>query len=155
MLLRSALFALLTASVLPAAAAPGASLLPVEDSPKRMPVERAPTDSITRPAMMETGESNGALAATPKRRMQCLSTRMIDRAQVIDDSTIRMKLGSKRYLDIKLRGTCYGLRFDESFYYQPGPTGELCERVDTIVTRSGHRCMIDAIVPVDPEKLKK
>jgi Family of unknown function (DUF6491) len=136
--------------------ASGASEPPVS----RLPVLRAPTDA---PPGQSPGDASGEAAsslvpspaAQPKRKAAtCVNTRMIQQAIVIDDRTIRMLMGRRRALDLKLRGTCFGLRFDESFYYQPGPTGQLCERFDTIVTRSGHRCLIDAIVPVElrPER---
>ena len=163
--------ALLVASLTLAAAAAQAApliaqLLPparADQPPPRLPVLRAPTDapagqvpdepsSTPSTSLVPQAAPAGRAARKPAT---CLNTRLIRQAIVIDDTTIRMVINSKRAMDLKLRGTCFGLRFDESFYYQPGPTGQLCERFDTIVTRSGHRCMIDAIVPVETGKERK
>jgi hypothetical protein len=84
----------------------------------------------------------------------CISTMDIRSADVLDDRTIRLTLRKRKQVDMKLRGTCFGLAFDESFYYQPGPSAQLCERLDTIVARSGSRCLIDAFVPVVPSPKK-
>jgi hypothetical protein len=91
---------------------------------------------------------------TKATKTSCIHTQDIRSADVRDDRTIRLTLAGKRQMDMKLRGACSGLTFDESFYYQPGPTMQLCERFDSIVARSGSRCQIDAFLPVGPTAKK-
>jgi hypothetical protein len=97
---------------------------------------------------------NPQSGSTKKPSRACISTMDIRSADVLDDSTIRLTLRKRKQVDMKLRGTCFGLAFDESFYYQPGPGAQLCERMDTIVARSGSRCLIDSFVAVAPAAKK-
>jgi hypothetical protein len=140
----------------------------------RVPVVRAPTGGrpvitslpqedrvgsqadlffMPEPELMPLAPANGGGSKKPARI--CISSMDIRSAEVLNDSTIRLSLRKRKQVDMKLRGTCFGLAFDESFYYQPGPTGQLCERMDTIVARSGSRCLIDSFVAVAPTAAKK
>jgi hypothetical protein len=131
--------------------------------PGRSPVLRAPTQGKTvstvmpsqpRPAantelFFAAPEEAAAPKSLSKSKRNCIATSSIRAADVRDDSTIRLTLGKNKQVDMKLFGVCPGLAFDESFYYQPGPAMELCARLDTIVARSGSRCLIEAFVPVE------
>ncbi len=122
-----------------------------DDMSPRMPVMRAPTSgkAVTTLLPLET-----PMNVPSKSKSNCVKTSSIHAADVRDDSTIRLTLAKNKQVDMKLYGICPGLAFDESFYYQPGPTMELCARLDTIVARSGSRCLIDAFVPVEPKGKK-
>jgi hypothetical protein len=135
----------------------------------RLPVVRAPTQgkavTTTLPMQPRAGseaelyfaplpESSPAKTRKKTGKSQCISTNSIRSTDVRDDRTIRLTLGMNKQVDMKLYNRCPGLAFDESFYYQPGPTMELCARQDTIMARSGSRCLIDAFVPVVPTPKK-
>jgi hypothetical protein len=134
----------------------------------RIPVVRAPTSgravSTILPLEMRAGgrsdlyfaplEEPAKVQSTSKPKNSCIKSSSISAADVRDDSTIRLTVAKNKQVDMKLYGICPGLAFDESFYYQPGPTMELCARIDTIVARSGSRCLIDAFVPVEPKHKK-
>jgi hypothetical protein len=138
------------------------------NTPARRPVVRAPTQGKAMTTMMPSQpnramdselffaptEEQAMSKPLPKRKRHCIATSSIRSADVRDDSTIRLTLGKNKQVDMKLYGICPGLSFDESFYYQPGPTMELCARFDTIVARSGSRCLIDAFVPVEQQPKK-
>jgi hypothetical protein len=162
MMVRSIVYAMIVALLLGRTA-----LAEDENTPSRSPVVRAPNHgkavSTTMPlqprSAMKSELFNTPAAEAPaekfshKRMSNCIPTNSIRTADVRDDSTIRLTLGKNRQVDMKLYGVCPGLSFDGSFYYQPGPTMELCARLDTIVARSGSRCLIDAFVPVlSPKK---
>jgi hypothetical protein len=135
-----------------------------DDMSPRMPVMRAPTSgkavSSILPLEMSSDSPSDlyftppAEAAPAKAKNSCVKTSTIRSADVRDDSTIRLTLAKNKQVDMRLYGICPGLAFDESFYYQPGPAMELCARLDTIVARSGSRCLIDAFVPVEPKGKK-
>jgi hypothetical protein len=136
-----------------------------EEAFSRLPVVRAPTQGKAVTTMIPSPPYVGQevdLFNAPKqdtspgkmRKSQCISTNSIRTAQVRDDSTIRLTMGKNSQVDMKLQHRCPGLAFDESFYYQPGPTMQLCARLDTITARSGSRCLIDAFVPVGPAPKK-
>ncbi len=154
---------------------PAQAQLQADKSPPiaRVPVVRAPTTGrpvitslpqedrvgsqadlffMPEPDLMPLAPDSGANSKTTARA--CVSTMDIRSAKVLDDRTIRLTLRKRKQVDMKLRGTCFGLAFDESFYYQPGPTSQLCERMDTIVARSGSRCLIDSFVAVAPTPKK-
>jgi hypothetical protein len=125
----------------------------------RLPVMRAPTPGNLATPVPFADDRVGAqtdLFDAPEpptsRKPSCILARDIRAAKVLDDSNIRLTLRRKTQVDMKLRGTCFGLAFDEMFYYQPGPTGQLCARADVIVARSGSRCLIEAFVPVAAAK---
>lgn len=135
-----------------------------DDMSPRMPVMRAPTSgkAVNSILPLETRSdapndlyfTPPADAAPAKSKSNCVKTSGIRSADVRDDSTIRLTLAKNKQVDMKLYGICPGLAFDESFYYQPGPTMLLCARFDTIVARSGSRCLIDAFVPVESRSKK-
>jgi hypothetical protein len=139
-----------------------------KNSAVRSPVLRAPTQGKTVSTILPLETHDAAVSellyapapeapavkSSSKRKSNCITTSSIRAADVRDDSTIRLTLGKHKQVDMKLYGICPGLAFDESFYYQPGPTMELCARLDTIVARSGSRCLIDAFVPVEPGSKK-
>ncbi len=89
-----------------------------------------------------------------KSKKRCIPADFIREAIVKDDKTIDLILTGKKYYAIKLKDKCHGLGFDKSFYYYLTPTRELCARFDTIVTRSGSRCIIDKIEKRDPPDKK-
>jgi hypothetical protein len=80
-----------------------------------------------------------------KAKKRCIPADFIREANVRDDKTIDLTLSGKKYYAIKFKDKCNGLAFDSSFYYFLTPSRQLCARFDTIVTRSGSRCIIDKI----------
>ncbi len=128
----------------------------------RAPVMRAPTSGKTVNSILphkSRAETQSDLYFLPSEdvtpaKTSCIRTSSIRKADVRDDSTIRLTVAKNKQIDMKLYGICPGLAFDESFYYQPGPTMELCARFDTIMARSGSRCLIDAFVPVESKSKK-
>jgi Family of unknown function (DUF6491) len=120
---------------------------PVASPLLRTPVHRLPALGITEPASSATSEAelprdNSANASSTDR---CLSIDLIKKTAVIDDQTIHVELKGKRFFAIRFRDVCVGLKFDQSFYYHLAPNRQLCARVDTIITRSGSRCLINKI----------
>lgn len=90
-----------------------------------------------------------------KSKKRCIPADFIREAIVKDDKTIDLVLSGKKYYAIKLKDKCHGLGFDKTFYYYLTPARQLCARFDTIVTRSGSRCIIDKINKRDPPDPKK
>jgi Family of unknown function (DUF6491) len=80
-----------------------------------------------------------------KAKKRCIPADFIRQATVIDDKTIDLDLGKGKNYAIKFKNKCHGLGFDKTFYYYLTPSRQLCARFDTIVTRSGSRCVIDKI----------
>jgi hypothetical protein len=125
--------------------------LAVAQTPARSPVQKAPVAPL------------GAEATTPNPkaddpgRARCINVDRIRSTKVRDDETIAVRMAGGERLLIKLRQRCYGLSFDESFYYNVTPARQLCARLDMITARSGSRCLIDSIVPdpSPPEKGKR
>jgi Family of unknown function (DUF6491) len=119
---------------------------------KNPPVVRAPTEPLsalpTDPLPGVEPEAKAFVAPS------CINVRNIRQARVKDDRTVILALTRKRTLAMNLRGACHGLAFDESFYYQPSPSGEICARLDFITARSGSRCMIEAFQVVPKEALQ-
>jgi hypothetical protein len=89
-----------------------------------------------------------------KAKKRCIPADFIREATVRDDKTIELTLSGKKYYAIKFKDKCNGLAFDSSFYYYLTPTRQLCARFDTIVTRSGSRCIIDKISKRDAPESK-
>jgi hypothetical protein len=87
-----------------------------------------------------------------KAKKRCIPADFIREAVVRDDQTIDLTLSGKKYYAIKFKDKCRGLAFDSSFYYYLTPSRQLCARFDTIVTRSGSRCIIDKISKRDAPK---
>jgi Family of unknown function (DUF6491) len=113
----------------------------------RSPVRRLPALGITEPERSATDDinpprDNSANASSTDR---CLSVDLIKKTTVVDDQTIHVELQGKRFFAIRFRDVCAGLKFDQSFYYHLAPNRQLCARLDTIITRSGSRCLINKI----------
>jgi Family of unknown function (DUF6491) len=89
-----------------------------------------------------------------KSKKRCIPADFIRQATVKDDKTIDLDLSGGRTYAIKLKDKCHGLGFDKTFYYYLTPSRQLCARFDTIVTRSGSRCIIEKIVKRKPDKKK-
>jgi hypothetical protein len=87
-----------------------------------------------------------------KAKKRCVPADFIREATVKDDKTIDITLSGRKYYAIKFKDKCHGLAFDSSFYYYLTPSRQLCARFDTIVTRSGSRCIIDKISKRDAPK---
>jgi hypothetical protein len=90
-----------------------------------------------------------------KAKKRCIPADFIREAVVKDDKRIDLTLSGKKYYAIKFKDKCHGLGFDRSFYYYLTPARQLCARFDSIVTRSGSRCIIDKISKRDAPKSKK
>jgi hypothetical protein len=89
-----------------------------------------------------------------KAKKRCIPADFIRQATVKDDKTIDLDLSGGRIYAIKFKDKCPGLGFDKTFYYYLTPSRQLCARFDTIVTRSGSRCIIDKIAHRKADKKK-
>lgn len=78
----------------------------------------------------------------------CLGLDTIKSATVVNDRSIRFLLHSGETVQMQLHDRCPGLTYDDAFYYEVTPTRQICERFDSILARSGSRCMIERIATV-------
>lgn len=122
---------------------------PVSKTPSVMraptePLGALPVDPVPAPPVAEARAADAAPS--------CINVRFIRQAIVKDDQTVLLKMAGRRMLLMALRTPCRGLAFDETFYYRPSPSGEICARLDVITARSGSRCLIDAFQIYEPEK---
>ena len=108
------------------------------------PLGALPVDPVAPPA---TADSRAADAPP-----SCINVRNIRQAIVQDDQSVLLKMSGRRMLLMALRTPCRGLAFDETFYYRPSPSGEICARLDVITARSGSRCLIDAFQIYVPDR---
>jgi hypothetical protein len=89
-----------------------------------------------------------------KSKKRCIPADFIRQAIVKDDKTINLELSGGKIYAIRFKDKCHGLGFDKTFYYYLTPSRQLCARFDTIVTRSGSRCIIDKISHRKADKKK-
>ncbi len=133
---------------------------PLLQNPSRTPVQRMQPLTIVEAGTMAQSEveaSQEQLDAIEdtKAKKRCIPADFIREAIVKDDKKIELILSGKKYYEIRFKDKCHGLGFDKSFYYYLTPSRQLCARFDTIVTRSGSRCLIDKISKRDAPKDKK
>lgn len=107
-------------------------------------VDRAgDTEAFSLPQVPELPGGNPAAA-----KSACLGLDTIKSATVISDRAIRFLLHSGETVQMQLHDRCPGLAYDDAFYYEVTPTRQICERFDSILARSGSRCMIERIATV-------
>lgn len=93
--------------------------------------------------------------STPHYARRCIAINMFKGSNIISDQSLRVTLKSGEQVNILLRDRCYGLAYDDMFYYQQNPTQQLCELTDSIIARSGSRCLIEKIETIKTGKNKK
>ncbi len=86
---------------------------------------------------------------------RCIATNAFKGTNITNDQTVLITLKTGELVNLRLRDRCYGLAYDDKFYYQQNPGQQLCEQTDAIIARSGSRCIIDKIETVKGVKSKK
>lgn len=80
---------------------------------------------------------------------RCISLRHVQSTTVVDDQTILFHMTGRRTLKMSLTYPCYSLKFYGFFSYTTH-TGELCAKVDMVVSRDGSHCPIESITLYEP-----
>ncbi len=86
---------------------------------------------------------------------RCIATSAFKGTNITNDQTVLITLKTGELINLRLRDRCYGLAYDDKFYYQQNPGQQLCEQTDAIIARSGSRCLIDKIETIKNAKSKK
>ena len=89
------------------------------------------------PSLQVRGKTKG-------KKTKCLTTDEITSYAILDDRTVRFQLTGNRYADVLVQKACGDLKYHEYVSYVP-MNGQLCAKVDELITREGIHCRIKAI----------
>ena len=103
----------------------------------------AVTASLPLPVLAQDGRDDKNSGA------ECITLSQVRRTQILDDHTILFHMSGKRIKKATLAFGCPSLKFYGSFSYR-SYNNRLCERFDTIVSRSGAHCPISEITDYTP-----
>ncbi|WP_417456311.1 DUF6491 family protein [Kordiimonas sp.] len=78
-----------------------------------------------------------------KEDMRCISTRNIQSYEVQSDEVVRFKMQGTDDILVRLKRSCPQLHYHGYISYQP-VNGQLCARIDDLVSRAGTPCRIDS-----------
>ncbi|WP_417459448.1 DUF6491 family protein [Kordiimonas sp.] len=87
----------------------------------------------------ETGER----AAAAREEMRCISTDNIQSYEVQSDEIVRFIMADADDILVRLKRSCPQLHYHGYISYQP-VNGQLCARIDDLVSRAGTPCRIDS-----------
>lgn len=85
----------------------------------------------------------------------CIAAADLGGAQINSSDHVDLILRGGMRLRATLRDNCPALRYYSGFYLRPGDDGMICADRDTLHTRSGGECEIDAFHLLTPKKGKK
>ncbi|MCJ9429906.1 DUF6491 family protein [Kordiimonas marina] len=88
-----------------------------------------------------------ASAETTGKPLRCITTDRIMSYSVESDDTVRLMMMGKKDVIMKLRRNCPQLHYNNYIAYTP-VNGQLCARMDDIVTRTGLPCRIGTLTEI-------
>lgn len=90
-----------------------------------------------------------------RRGPSCIAAADLAGAQINSSDHVDLILRGGARLRATLHDNCPALRYYSGFYLRPGDDGMICADRDTLHTRSGGECEIDAFHLLTPKKGKK
>jgi len=88
-----------------------------------------------------------AAPETSGKPLRCITTNRIMSYSVESDDTVRLMMRGKKDVIMKLRRDCPQLHYHNYIAYTP-VNGQLCARMDDIVTRTGLPCRIGTLTEI-------